>query len=323
MIGKPVQAQEFVHMADKIVQAKETHQNAIKDICSQVLQNIRNHYPPTIKAQARTILKECSVVICGAPRIGKSSLINAIVGKEVATTSTRLGPCTKKIESYPMIDPEKTTFQTRIYDTPGVEEWNESITDILKTTAPIVLVFCMAPRCWTPIDKLKTLLNECFKLEILVALVCTNMWIGQKDKYKVILKEFDDLLVHLLEERKCAFAKSEANGVIYFRKKKEETDDNASLQTLAFYTAVNSKPYDYLNVYKEPSGIIELIDAITISLNPMKVTAWCFTILANDGYWSQMREATFQTLKERVIIFGKGTFSTFKSFTSWFTESKT
>jgi GTP-binding protein EngB required for normal cell division len=305
-------------MEGELIEKKKNHQQMMADVSHQVLQNIRSHYPPIVKDRASNMLKEFSIVMCGAPRIGKSTLINAIVGKNVAATSSGIEACTKKIQRYSMIDEKDTQFQIGIYDTPGLEEWNESITDVLNNTAPLVLVFCMAPHCWTPTDKLEVLLRQCFQVKILVALVCTNMWIGQKDHYKVILQTFDDLLTKLLHEQNYSFVKSEANGVTYFREVNDESDLEKCPQTMALYTAVNSEVHEHLDVNEQPSGVNELVDGITTSLDSTKVTVWFFAVLNNKGYWNQMRDDAFRAIKERVIMFGGGTIAAFKSFTTWF-----
>jgi ribosome biogenesis GTPase A len=44
--------------------------------------------------------QEFNVVVCGSARVGKSTLVNALLGKEVAKTSSSLCSKTDQIEKY-------------------------------------------------------------------------------------------------------------------------------------------------------------------------------------------------------------------------------
>lgn len=54
---------------------------------------------------------------------------------------------------------------------------------------------------------------------------------------------------------------------------------------------VNSVDYvnKQLGVHKQSSGIGRLLFGIMSELHPDKLLGWCYTLLENDGFWSQMQ----------------------------------
>ena len=99
-----------------------------------------------LKKEIRTILKESSsdmidnifsnisrdlhIVVCGSPRVGKSTLINVICGKELAKAKEGLASVTQKIECYTTEGQCDTgsniiRYKYNIWDTPGFEAWGK------------------------------------------------------------------------------------------------------------------------------------------------------------------------------------------------------
>ncbi len=64
-------------------------------------------------------LNNFSIILCGPPRVGKSTLINTLCGQQLAKTdrSLSLFSCTKTITEYKMI---YSNTIISIWDTPGI-----------------------------------------------------------------------------------------------------------------------------------------------------------------------------------------------------------
>ncbi|CAF1439140.1 unnamed protein product [Didymodactylos carnosus] len=159
--------------------------------------------PEFVAKYAEEKLKQFTLVVCGAPKTGKSTLINAICGKAVADTSDSLDALTTDTKcypvegAYPVIEEEQDyqkKFRINIYDTKGITSWDLSIIDILKSTNPICMIYCATPGTFADLRMVEELIKECVRLKIFVALVCTNMWTNDDEHRETIMQEFDNVL---------------------------------------------------------------------------------------------------------------------------------
>lgn len=228
--------------------------------------------------------KEFSIVVCGSPRVGKSTLVNSICGRNVAATSESLNPKTDQVTKYRLnqTNDQQTQYSITIHDTPGIESWDEQFvkkyfSDLMKQSEPLCMIYCASPGSFARLDHLKWLIDTSIKSNIFCALVSTNKYAGTPQQRKQILDDFHSLLQpfhHLTREQ---------NGIKYYG-------------DVALCTSVNSIPYvdQELNVGKDVEGINELIFGILTSLKEEKVAGWCYTIEGNQSFWSVMQENLIQ-----------------------------
>ena len=231
--------------------------------------------------------KECSysIAVCGSARVGKSTLVNALCGRQVARTSGSLCAQTDRIEKYvinrndALVNNSASSIQYTItvYDTPGIESWTEDnvrsyFSKIMNESKPLCMIYCASPGSFARLDQLQWLIDTCIKSNIFCALVCTNKYCGGAERRKQVLKDFDSLLTRY-------------HGI---------TRDDANIKyygNVALCTSVNSIVYEdrEFNVRKEVEGINELIFGILTSLKDDKVVGWCHTIADNESFWAVMR----------------------------------
>ena len=223
--------------------------------------------------------KEFNITICGSPRVGKSTLVNALCGKQVAKISNSLTSHTDKIEKYILKQNDNLNeYSITIYDTPGIESWTEEhvrtyFSNIMKESKPLCMIYCASPGSFARLDHLQWVVNICIQSNIFCALVCTNKYSGGTDKRNQVLKEFDSLLTdyHTITRNE--------NNIKYYN-------------NIALCTSVNSIIYEdkELNIKKDIEGINELIFGILISLKDDRIAAWCYTIADNQSFWTTMQE---------------------------------
>ncbi|CAF1496565.1 unnamed protein product [Didymodactylos carnosus] len=89
----------------------------------------------------QALTKEFHIIVCNSPRVGKSTLINAICGRAVAETKDGLASCTKAISCHKLegeceIDSKIIHYKYNFCDTPGFESWDKN--DIRPNVKPIV-----------------------------------------------------------------------------------------------------------------------------------------------------------------------------------------
>ncbi|CAF1145168.1 unnamed protein product [Adineta steineri] len=224
--------------------------------------------------------KEFSIVVCGSARVGKSTLVNAICGREVARTSGGLCAETDRMDKYVInhIGGASSNEHTiTIYDTPGIESWTENhvrsyFTKIMNESKPVCMIYCASPGSYAQLDQLQWLIDTCIKSNIFCALVCTNKYCGGYDRRTQVLRDFHSLLI-----RYHGMTRDEANIKYY--------------GNVALCTAVNSIVYEdrEFNVRKEIEGINELIFGILTSLKNEKIAGWCYTIANNRPFWETMQ----------------------------------
>lgn len=225
--------------------------------------------------------KDMNIVVCGSPRVGKSTLINAICGREVCIAGTGLASITSDITCHTMkgqLDTasKKINYQYNFWDTPGFEAWSDTkikakVEDILQkpNSKPLCLIFCAAPTSFGNLDRLEWLLDLCMKKHIFCALVCTNMYAGGLNNRKAVLNNYDKLLSKYITD-----SPKEENGVKFYG-------------NIGLTIAINSEPFETDDGVKPASGVNELIYGIMESLVDEKVVEWLLVVLENKGFWDK------------------------------------
>jgi GTPase Era involved in 16S rRNA processing len=228
----------------------------------------------------------------GSPRVGKSELINALCNNQNrAETSPSLNSCTQKITCYVLEDtrPRNSNvkpFKINFYDTPGIESWTNqagemTMTQFIEKTDPVCVIYCASPGSFANLKQIRSMLEYCKTKEIFCALVCTNMWSGNK-RYEVIT-EFEKQL-EFFGEKIDKFSKQQhsqiPHKVTFFGKG-------------ALCTMVNSIVYsdpDFSDHQKPVQGVDELIHGIMESLDQEKLLGWCYAVLYRRSYWEKFSQ---------------------------------
>jgi GTP-binding protein EngB required for normal cell division len=227
------------------------------------------------------LFRDLHIVVCGSPRVGKSTLINVMCGKQVAKAKEGLTRVTEIIECYTLEGPRNTgpnaiNYKFNFWDTPGFEAWDKGniktkVKEIIETpeSKPLCMIFCASPGTFVDLTQLDWLLKLCInKKHIFCALVCTNMYAGQTKARQAVLDAFNELL-------------------------SKYSDDPPRIENdISFYgniglcAAVNSEPYIDEDRNKPALGTNELILGIMESLVDEEVLKWCFVVLENEGFWN-------------------------------------
>jgi hypothetical protein len=73
--------------------------------------------------------------------------------------------------------------------------------------------------------------------------------------------------------------------------KSHEENEITYYGNIGLITMVNSIPYSNrrTGLYRPISGVNTLIYGIMKSLNEDQLLGWCYTLMENDGFWSQMQ----------------------------------
>ncbi|CAF1636179.1 unnamed protein product [Adineta ricciae] len=222
-----------------------------------------------------------TITVCGASRVGKSTLINAIVGKEVAQTSDSLNSNTTILKEY-VIDKQRnendphSNYTLKFWDTPGIESWTEEgvqeyFATLMQRTMPVCIIYCISPSSFADLRRVKWFVEQCIGRKIFVALVCTNMYSG--NRHLQIMEQFTKLLISINPN----FVRSKQENIEYFENK-------------ALCTMVNSKQYidEDFGISKDPSGVNELIFAIAQCLSGEQQLFWLQAVAENQNFWSRM-----------------------------------
>lgn len=236
---------------------------------------------PVLRQKISEKLNEINIVVCGASRVGKSTLVNAICQQELAGTHPGLNSCTKTMSCYYLkgdieIGDETISYQYNFWDTQGFNNWDrEAIHTSLKHIKKkpksdiICMIYCASPGSFANLQRLKWLLDECMEQHIFCALVCTNKYQGNKDQRDAVMQDFQQILETFHRKTR------EENGVIYYG-------------NVGLCTSVNSVPFENEGKEYEQSGINELIFGIMESLDNEKLAQWCLVSFENKSFWKKL-----------------------------------
>ncbi|CAF2153326.1 unnamed protein product, partial [Rotaria magnacalcarata] len=165
-----------------------------KFILSDVVRSSIERIPKRdVQKYLHTVLeKSFDILLMGSPRVGKSTLINAILKKDLAKTSAGRNTCTSVMASYeyeesytssiggpgcsnchqlpsggpPMtssaddFSPTTSTCSIRIWDAPGIEDWikldvAKHIQTLVDEKNPICLIYCTSPGSYANVEHIK------------------------------------------------------------------------------------------------------------------------------------------------------------------------
>ncbi|CAF0928223.1 unnamed protein product [Rotaria sordida] len=208
--------------------------------------------------------KEFTIAVCGSARVGKSTLVNALCGKQ-------------RNDILANDNASSMEYSITIYDTPGIESWTEQhvqsyFSKIMEQSKPLCMIYCASPGSFARLDQLQWLIDNCIKSNIFCAFVCTNKYSGGTERRAQVLKDFHSLLTGY-----HGMTRDEGNIKYY--------------GNVALCTAVNSIVYEdrEFGVRKEVEGINELIFGILTSLKDDKIVGWCYTVADNQSFWVTMQ----------------------------------
>ncbi|CAF0869592.1 unnamed protein product [Rotaria sp. Silwood1] len=228
------------------------------------------------------INKEVHILICGSPKVGKSTLINALCGCPVAKVKTiGLDQCTQKTTYYQL---DNIYF----WDTPGIQDWsNIDIDSYLNSSkrcqTPLCMFYCASPGSFTKLKPLEILLDECiYQRHIFCVLVVTNMF-AHIDRH-AILNEFKTLLSKYVNHTQQI---QEEHGIYYYGQ-------------VGLCTMVNSREFvdEDTNRRHPQHGVNELVMALTKSFSRTRqLDEWLRTIEKNTQFWLEKQEEIFRLTK--------------------------
>jgi hypothetical protein len=226
---------------------------------------------------------EVHILVCGGPKVGKSTLINALCGCPVAKTSAiGLDRCTQKTTYYQL---DNIYF----WDTPGIQQWSDLDVDsylnsFARHQTPLCMFYCASPGSFAKLKQLDMLLDECIRRRrIFCVLVVTNMFTGINRR--AILDEFKTLLRKYVDHNRQV---KEEHGIWYYGQ-------------VGLCTMINSR--EYINEgtsQKLPlQGVNELVLALTKSFSVThKLDDWLRTIENNRQFWLDTQQELYKLIEK-------------------------
>ncbi|CAF1390665.1 unnamed protein product [Didymodactylos carnosus] len=160
---------------------------------------------PAVRSKLFAEFDEFNIIICGAPRVGKSTLINTLCDRKVARThpSIMYNKLTRSFlkERRKIDDSEIIEYIYNFWDTPGFESWSKNDIQakvnrtINKPKCAILCVICCAsPGSFAVTKQLDWILIFCIVKHIFCALVVSNPWAGSEEQCTAVLEKFRELL---------------------------------------------------------------------------------------------------------------------------------
>ena len=242
--------------------------------------------------------KDINIVLCGPPRAGKSSLINALCGCNLAEAREGPNSVTQEICRYTRegqftLESKIIHYKYSFLDTPGFEVWEKNdirsrIQNILDKpdTKPVCMIFCTAPTSFVNVELLDWLLDKFHQRRgIFCALVCTNKHAGSLKSRQAVFAEY-----HRLLQKYTSVPPREDDGITYF--------GNVGLTA-----AVNCQPYESDAGVYPVSGLNELNCGIIASLADNEALKWGVMLQENQEFWDGVRSKAKPTVMKKLKRF--------------------
>ncbi|CAF1561310.1 unnamed protein product, partial [Didymodactylos carnosus] len=114
--------QETSKMNRNSIREKDSKCSDISEV-RQRAEHVVEQHVNQVKASYIKEKLEFNIMICGSPRVGKSTFVNTMCGRQVAPTSGSLNTCTTEVTCYSYADDRETEmgvkhFKMNIWDTP-------------------------------------------------------------------------------------------------------------------------------------------------------------------------------------------------------------
>eukprot|EP01091_Cochliopodium_minus_P002573 TRINITY_DN12427_c0_g1_i1.p1 TRINITY_DN12427_c0_g1~~TRINITY_DN12427_c0_g1_i1.p1 ORF type:complete len:319 (-),score=67.03 TRINITY_DN12427_c0_g1_i1:105-1061(-) len=262
-----------------VTQFGEQLHTSQKEIINQEDQNFKGEREFAVEK-----LDNFGIMMFGPPRVGKSTLINAITGKTLAPTSASLDSCTKEVKAYQLNVNVKTDENKEIsktitfFDTPGVEDWEPKtfgklVDEYLKKCNPICSLIVVSPGGFAVTENLDMVIQHLIENKIFVCLIVSNIHAGTSEQVKEIWNFYVKMA-------------SKHFGTILNDKCSKLLD----VYELGLICGLNSTTFTKENPFNdkvekyEPQNVNQLIYGMMSGLSHDKLYGWCLTILENRNF---------------------------------------
>lgn len=134
------------------------------------------------------------ITVVGQPNVGKSTLINNLIGEKIAITSRKAQTTRNKIQCILTLDQAQMVF----IDTPGVHKPSDKMGDYLnklayKTLQDIDVVLFMVNACYPPNEDDRQIINQIADLGVPVLLVINKVDVIEKEELADRIQEYEKL----------------------------------------------------------------------------------------------------------------------------------